>query len=48
MLENGKSMFTLNLDKGSADGRLNCFELCLEHVKQSVIIFRMVCRPLGT
>ena len=48
MFANGKSMFSLNTGKGGADGSLNGFKFCLKHVKQSLIIFRMVYCPLGT
>ena len=41
-------MFTLKLGKGGADGSLNGFEFCFKHVKQSLMIFRTVCRPLET
>ena len=41
-------MFTINIGKGGADGSLNGFEFGFKHVKQSLIIFRTVCRPLGT
>ena len=48
MFANGRSVFTLDLGKGGADGSLNGSEFSLKHVRQSLMIFRAVCHPLGT
>ena len=47
-LQMEKSMFTLNIGKGGADGSLNGFKFCFKHVKQSLIILRKVYHPLGS